>query len=485
MIITSIKKEETKIWSKIRRILNSPKEEMKLQNIRSIIERQREFFVEDKTKDIVFRLEHLKRLGISIKNHEQEILQALKKDLNKAPFEAYATEVGMVLEELNFIRKRLTGWAVPKRVRTSITNFISTSTIYSEPYGVVLIMSPWNYPFMLTIAPLIGAIAAGNCAIVKPSNYSPNTSEVIDIILSEVFRKDYVTVVHGGREANQSLLEQKFDYIFFTGSVAVGKLVMEAAAKYITPITLELGGKSPCIVDETADLDLAARRITWGKFMNAGQTCVAPDYLLVHYSVKDELLHKIKEYIVKFYGSNVSENENFPKIVNEKHLQRLIDLMDGEQIEIGGDVSRETNQIAPTVLDHINWDSPIMVEEIFGPLLPILEYKDLNDVISRINNRPKPLALYFFTKNKPNERKIIQSISYGGGCINDTIMHLTSSNMPFGGVGESGMGGYHGSASFDTFSHKKSILKKSNWFDLPLRYPPYKDHLALIKKIMK
>jgi aldehyde dehydrogenase (NAD+) len=456
-----------------------------MQDIIGIIERQREFFAEDKTKDIVFRLEHLKRLSSSIKDHEKDILDALKKDLNKAAFEAYATEVGMVLEELRFVKKHLTGWAVPKRVRTPITNFLSSSTIYSEPYGVVLIMSPWNYPFMLTIAPLIGAIAAGNCVVVKPSNYSPNTSEVIDIILSEVFRKDYVTVIHGGREANQSLLEQKFDYIFFTGSVAVGKLVMEAAAKHITPITLELGGKSPCIVDESADLDLAARRITWGKFTNAGQTCVAPDYLLVHYTVKEALVQKIKEYIVRFYGTNASRNDEFPKIVNEKHLQRLSELTEGEHVVVGGEISRDTNQIAPTVLDHITWDSPIMVEEIFGPLLPVLEYKDLNEVISRINSRPKPLALYFFTTKKENESKIIRSISYGGGCINDTIMHLATSHLPFGGVGESGMGGYHGEASFNTFSHKKSILKKSNLFDLPLRYPPYKDHLELIKKIMK
>jgi aldehyde dehydrogenase (NAD+) len=449
------------------------------------MERQRDFFAQNKTKDLLFRMENLKRLESCIKNNEEDILAALKKDLNKAPFEAYATEVGIVLEELRFVRKHLADWAVPKKVRTPVTNFLSYSRIYSEPYGVVLIMSPWNYPFMLTIAPLIGAIAAGNCVVVKPSNYSPNTSDIIDRILSEVFKKDYVTVVQGGREANQSLLEQKFDYIFFTGSVAVGKLVMEAAARYITPITLELGGKSPCIVDETADLELAAKRIVWGKFINAGQTCVAPDYLVVHYSIKERLLEKIKEYIVTFYGVNASENVDFPKIVNEKHLQRLVDLMEGEHIVIGGEASLDTNQIAPTVLDHITWDSPIMAEEIFGPILPILEYKDLNEVVTRINSGPKPLALYYFTNRKENERKIIQSISYGGGCINDTIMHLASSYLPFGGVGESGMGGYHGKASFDTFSHKKSILKKSNLFDVGLRYPPYKDNLELLKKILK
>ncbi|MHB8128383.1 MAG: aldehyde dehydrogenase [Mobilitalea sp.] len=456
-----------------------------MQDIIAIIEKQREFFTTGRTRESSFRLEHLTRLSESIKKHESEILDALKKDLNKAPFEAYATEIGIVLEEIRFISKHLRSWATPKKVKTPITNFLSSSKIYSEPFGIVLIMSPWNYPFQLTMDPLIGAIAAGNCAVVKPSNYSPNTSKVIDLILSEVFQKDYVTVIQGGREANITLLEQKFDYIFFTGSVAVGKTVMQAAAKYVTPVTLELGGKSPCIVDETANLDLAARRIVWGKFINAGQTCVAPDYLMVHHTVKDALLIKMKEYILRFYGDNASNNESFPKIINEKHFKRLLSLMEEEQVIIGGASSIDTNQIAPTVLDHITWDSKIMIDEIFGPILPVLEYKDLDDVISRINNRPKPLALYFFTEKNENEIKVIQSISFGGGCINDTIMHIATTNMPFGGVGESGMGGYHGKSSFDTFSHQKSVLKKSNLFDLPLRYPPYGNRLKLIKKIMR
>jgi aldehyde dehydrogenase (NAD+) len=456
-----------------------------MQDIKSIIKLQREFHATGKTHELAFRIEHLKRLRKTIKIHEQDILDALKMDLNKAPFEAYAAEIGMVYEELRFVMKHLVGWATPKRVRTPITNFISTSTIYQEPYGVVLVMSPWNYPFMLTLDPVIGAIAAGNCVVVKPSNYSPHTSKIIDVILSEVFKEEYVAVIQGGREANKSLLEQKFDYIFFTGSVAVGKTVMEAAAKYLTPVTLELGGKSPCIVDETANIELAARRIVWGKFINAGQTCVAPDYVLVHHSVKDALLKKMQHYIAHFYGINASNNKNFPKIINEKHYNRLLNLMEGENIVCGGNSTKDTNQIAPTILDHITWNSKIMEEEIFGPILPVLEYRSLNEEISHINNRAKPLALYFFTTKKENERKVIRSISYGGGCINDTIMHLASTHMPFGGVGESGMGSYHGKASFDTFTHKKSILKKSNLYDMPLRYPPYKNHLEIIKKIMK
>jgi aldehyde dehydrogenase (NAD+) len=454
-----------------------------MQDIITTLGLQRQYFNEGKTKNISHRLEFLKRLEQSILKHEKDIMEALRKDLNKAPFEAYATEIGMVLEEIRFVTKHLRGWARPRQVRTPITNFPSVSRIYSEPFGTVLIMSPWNYPFQLAISPLAGAIAAGNCAIVKPSNYSPNTSAVIELILSEVFPKEYVSVIQGGREANKTLLEQKFDYIFFTGSVTVGKLVMRAASEHLTPVTLELGGKSPCIVDETANLELAAKRIVWGKFLNSGQTCVAPDYLLVHHSVKEALLKKMKKYIHQFYGDDACMNDNFPKIINEKHFDRLLDLMNNENIVIGGTSSRERNQISPTILNNINWNSPVMAEEIFGPILPVLEFKNLGEVITMVNNHPKPLALYYFTSKKENERRIINGISYGGGCINDTIMHLATSHMPFGGVGDSGMGRYHGKDSFDTFSHKKSVLKKANWLDVPLRYPPYKDHLKTLKKL--
>ncbi len=454
-----------------------------MSDIINALEQQKQFFNVGNTRRIKVRLEYLDKLEQSIKEHEVDILDALQRDLNKAPFEAYATEIGIVLEEIRFVRKHLREWARPKAVRTPITNFPATSRIFSEPYGVVLIMSPWNYPFQLAIAPLVGAIAAGNCAIVKPSNYSWNTSLVIERILSEVFPKEYVAVIQGGREANQTLLEQKFDYIFFTGSVTVGKTVMKAASEHLTPVTLELGGKSPCIVDETANLELAAKRIVWGKFINSGQTCVAPDYLLVHHSVKASLLEKMKKYIHQFYGEKACFNQSFPKIINEKHFDRLLGLMEGEKIVIGGTSSRERLQISPTILDHITWSSPVMSDEIFGPILPVLEFQNLNEVITKINSRPKPLALYLFTTKKENERKVVRHISYGGGCINDTVMHLATSHMPFGGVGDSGMGRYHGKDSFDTFSHKKSVLKKANWLDVPLRYPPYKDHLKLLKKL--
>jgi len=454
-------------------------------DIKAIIEKQREFFAIGKTKEITYRLKHLRQLEKSIQMHEKEILSALKKDLNKAPFEAYATEVGIVLNELRFVIKMLPRWAGARRIKTTITNQIATSKIYLEPYGIALIMSPWNYPFTLTMEPLIGAIAAGNCAIVKPSKDSPNTSKVIETILREAFCDSYVAVVQGGREANKTLLEQKFDYIFFTGSVAVGKVVMEAASKNLTPVTLELGGKSPCIIDETANIELAARRIVWGKFINAGQTCVAPDYIYAHHSIKGALLLEMKKYINKFYGKHPCTNDDFPKIINEKHFNRLLGLLEGEHSVIGGEASKATRQISPTVLDKVTWDSKIMKEEIFGPILPIFEYQNLEDVISKINSRPKPLALYFFTRSKKNERKIIQNISFGGGCINDTLMHVASAHMPFGGVEESGMGSYHGKASFDTFSHHKSILRKSNLFDLPLRYPPYVNHLKILKMFLK
>lgn len=456
-----------------------------MEDIKSMIEKQRDFFATGKTKEISYRLKHLRQLEKSIQMHEKEILAALKEDLNKSPFESYASEVGLVLSELRFVIKNLPRWAEAKRRKTTITNQIASSKIYSEPYGIALIMSPWNYPFILTMEPFIGAIAAGNCAIVKPSKDSPGTSKVIEVILNEAFCDSYAAVVQGGREANKSLLEQKFDYIFFTGSVEVGKVVMEAASKNLTPVTLELGGKSPCIVDETANIDLAARRIVWGKFINAGQTCVAPDYIYVHHSIKEALLHEMKKYIVKFYGKNPCTNDDYPKIISVKHFTRLQGLLKGEHIVIGGESSEATRQISPTILDQVTWNSRIMQEEIFGPILPVLEYQNMEEAISKITRRPKPLALYFFTRSRKNERKVIKNISFGGGCINDTMMHLASSYLPFGGVGESGMGSYHGKASFDTFSHQKSILKKSNLFDLPLRYPPYLNHIKILKKFLK
>lgn len=454
--------------------------------IEEIVREQQEFFKKGKTYSYEFRKEQLDKLRTSIKSHEQELLDALKKDLNKPAFEAYGTEIGLVLDELSFVRRHLKKWMRPERVHTSLVNFPSKSRIFKDPYGVALIMSPWNYPVLLTLDPLIGAIAAGNCAAVKPSNYSPNVSALIKKMLEEIYPAEYVSVIEGGREANQSLLSQKFDYIFFTGSVKVGKLVMESASHNLTPVSLELGGKSPCIVDETADLELAAKRIVWGKYINAGQTCVAPDYLLVHEKVKDELLEKIVFTIKKFYGPAPQASESFPKIVNMKHYERLMGLMGSGKVIIGGNGDAKRVQIAPTVLDEVSWDSPVMQEEIFGPILPVLTFSSMKEAMELVNDRPKPLACYYFTRKSERERSLLQKVSFGGGCINDTIMHLVSSHMPFGGVGNSGMGGYHGKDSFDTFSHRKSILKKSSLIDMPLRYPPYKDlYFKMMKMIMK
>lgn len=453
-------------------------------DIKEIVNRQRAYYSKEETLDLSFRLNALKKLKASIQNHENDIYDALKKDLNKAPFESYASEIGLVLTELKDAIQNLYHWSRKKRVRTPLVHFKSTSYIVSEPYGVVLIMSPWNYPFQLTLAPLIGAIAGGNCAVVKPSAYSPCTSAIIRDMIRECFKDNYITVIEGGREANQELLKEKFDYIFFTGSVAVGKFVMESASKNLTPVTLELGGKSPCIVNKDADIDLAAKRIIWGKTLNSGQTCVSPDYLLVHREVKEELLAAMKKYIHRFYGDEPCTNEEVPRIINEKHFNRLIQLMSGAQIVTGGDWNDATFQISPTILDHVTWDDPVMKEEIFGPILPVMEFSDISEVITMVNSHPKPLALYLFTKNKELEQRIVRCVPFGGGCINDTLVHLATSYMPFGGVGNSGMGGYHGKWSFDTFTHKKSILKKSNWIDINIRYAPYKDKLKLLKKIL-
>ncbi len=430
-------------------------------------------------------MDQLRRLKSGIQAHEEEILNALKEDLNKAHFESYGTEVGLVLEEICYILKHLKDWAQPQKVRTPLTSFPAKSYIYPEPYGVTLIMSPWNYPFMLSLIPLIGALAAGNCAVLKPSAYSAHTSAILSMILRENFSEDYIAVIEGGREVNHALLEEKFDYIFFTGSVEVGKKVMHAAAEHLTPITLELGGKSPCIVDQDANLELAAKRIVWGKFLNAGQTCVAPDYLLVHRQVKENLISRMCQVIGDFYGENPLENPDLPKIINDKHFERLLGYLSSGRIRCGGTSHKEKRLIAPTLLDRVQWEEPVMQEEIFGPLLPILEFESLDEVIRLVNNRPKPLACYYFTQSKEKEEELIRRISFGGGCINDTVIHVASSHLPFGGVGESGMGGYHGKASFNTFSHRKSIIKQSLKSDIPVRYPPYKGKFYLLKKIMK
>ena len=449
-----------------------------------IMQNHRTFFKTGETKELSFRLNGLKKLQNALKNHEKEILDALKKDLNKSEFEGYETELGLVYEELQSTIRQLPKWAKKKRVKTPLMHFLSSSFVYPEPYGTVLILSPWNYPFQLVMIPLIGALAAGNCCVVKPSEYSFHTSEIIEKIIREVFRADYVSVIRGGRAENQLLLEQKFDYIFFTGSPTVGHLVMEKAAKNLTPITLELGGKSPCIVEQTANLSLAAKRIVWGKYLNAGQTCIAPDYLFVHHSVKTALIEELKKNIANFYGDTPESNEDYPKIINQKHFERLIGLMKEGNILFGGNINQKTRQIAPTLIDGISPDSPIMQEEIFGPLLPILTFETMEEVCDFVSSRPKPLALYLFTTENDVIEHTMKELSFGGGCINDTITHIANPFLPFGGVGQSGMGQYHGKRSFDTFTHQKAVLKKSNWVDVWLRYPPFKNHLDLLRKIM-
>ncbi|SHH44891.1 aldehyde dehydrogenase (NAD+) [Caloranaerobacter azorensis DSM 13643] len=456
-----------------------------MNEIKELIDRQRKYFERGITLDINFRINMLKVLKSAIIENEKLILRALKEDLNKSDFEGYETEIGIVLDEIGYIIKNLRYWTKPKRVKTPITQFISKSYIYSEPYGVTLIIAPWNYPFQLVMAPLIGSISAGNCSIIKPSEYSPNTSKIISKIISDNFEEEFIAVIEGGIEVNKALLEEKFDYIFFTGSVNVGKIVMEAASKHLTPITLELGGKSPCIVDEDADVELAAKRIVWGKFLNAGQTCVAPDYLYLHKNIKDDFIKNAIKFIKEFFGENPLKSEDYPRIVNIKHFNRLKNLLKDGDVLYGGDFNEEKLYIAPTIIDNITWEDSIMQEEIFGPILPILMFEKLDEVIKIVNIRPKPLALYYFSNNKEKQERVIREISFGGGCINDTIVHLATPYLPFGGVGNSGMGNYHGKASFDTFSHKKSVLKKSNLIDISLRYPPYKNKINLLKKILK
>ncbi|MCL1937754.1 MAG: aldehyde dehydrogenase [Candidatus Azobacteroides sp.] len=451
----------------------------------TVVQRQHAFFATGNTKDIQFRIECLRKLEGWVFRHDEDILSALKTDLNKSPFEAFATEIGLVLDEVRYALKHIRRWSQSKRVASNLKNFPSEGRIYPEPYGVSLIMSPWNYPFALTVVPIIAAVAAGNCAVVKPSAYSPATSSILLQMCAEIFHEDHVVVVQGGREENKALLDERYDFIFFTGSTSVAKnAVMPAAARNLTPVVLELGGKSPCIVDETAHLKLAAKRIVWGKFVNAGQTCVAPDYLLVHRSVKEKLLAEMGEVIQTQYGKHSLENPSYPRIINEKHFRRLLTLLEGEKIIRGGGSNPATLQIEPTLLDDAKWDAPVMNEEIFGPILPVLTYVEAEEAVRLINARPKPLAMYLFTNRKEVERYFLRNVSFGGGCVNDTLAHLSVPSLPFGGIGDSGMGSYHGKAGFDAFTHYKSVLHKSKYLDIPLRYPPYTDFaFKLIKKL--
>jgi len=454
-------------------------------DISGLITQQRQYFRSQATLPLACRMEALQKLQSAIKDNEQRIAAALKADLNKSEFESYMTETGQVYSELSFALKHLPRWVKPQKVRTPAVHFPARSFVLYEPYGVILIMSPWNYPFLLTMTPLIGALAAGNCAVLKPSAYSPHTSELLGELIASCFPPEYVAVVQGGRQENATLLEQRFDLIFFTGSVAVGKLVMEKAARNLTLVILELGGKSPCIIDKSANLSLAAKRVASGKLVNAGQTCIAPDYLLVQQEIKDEFVRCLQEQLRKMLGDNPLDNPDFPRIINEQHFNRLKSLLEGENIIWGGK-AKGTEWIEPTLLDNVSSEAKVMQEEIFGPILPILTYDSLDEAIAFIVSREKPLALYLFTEDAEVEKRVLSSVSFGGGCINDTLLHIATPYMGFGGVGQSGMGAYHGRKSFEAFSHQKSIMKRATWFDLPVRYHPYQEkYLKLLKKILK
>ena len=460
---------------------------MTAQEIALILDEQRKFFLSGETLPIKFRIQMLKKLYASVISHKEEILSALTSDLGKSDFEGFMCEVGLSLTEISYMIKNVKKFAKEKTVITPLAQFASRSYKKPCPYGNTLIMSPWNYPFLLSIEPLANAIAAGNTAILKPSAYSPATSNIIEKILSECFEKKFVAVVTGGRQENAALLEQKFDFVFFTGSQAVGKEVLRHTAENLTPAILELGGKSPCIIDSSAKIRLAAKRIVFGKYLNCGQTCVAPDYILCHKDIKDEFVKEVKIQIEKQYGKNPLENSDYGKIINQNHFERVSSLINAEKVVHGGKTNPQTQQIEPTVLDNVTWDDAVMQEEIFGPIMPILTYENLDQVIADLQKKQKPLALYFFSQNKNNIKTVTEKVSYGGGCINDTIIHLATSEMGFGGVGESGMGSYHGKTGFDAFSHTKSIVDKKTWMDLPMRYQPYdrKINGKLLKMFLK
>jgi len=446
---------------------------------------QKDFFDTAETLSYRYRISSLKKLKSAILKYEEEIYEALWKDLHKSKFEAYASEIGFVLEELSFHIKKLKNWMKPKRVRSSLTMFPASTYRYYEPLGSVLIIAPWNYPFQLLIAPLIGAISAGNTAILKPSEYSENTATVIKKMIESTFEPNYISVLTGDAKVSQALLKLKFDHIFFTGSPAIGKIVMKSAAEHMTPVTLELGGKSPCIVDETAKLKLAATRIIWGKLLNAGQTCIAPDYLLIHKSVKEKFLPLLVEAIEKFYGKDASKSPDYPRIINSSNLKRLIMLTEKAHIYYGGKTDIQENYFEPTIIDNVTFDDAVMQQEIFGPILPIITYERIEDVITKVNENPKPLALYLFSENRKTHKKILERVPAGGVNINDTLMHIVNNKVPFGGVGNSGIGGYHGFYSFELFSNAKPFVKRGTWMDVPIRYAPYGKKLKIIKLLMK
>lgn len=454
--------------------------------IHEILLKQRDYFNNGCTLPVNKRIDALIRLKETIKKYEKEISDALKADLGKSAVEAYMGEIGLVLDELSYLIRHTAKFAKNRKVHTPLAQFASTSFVKASPYGSVLIMSPWNYPFLLTIDPLAEAVAAGNTVMVKPSAYSSHTSAVIEKIVSGCFDPAHVCVINGGRQENRCLLNEQFDYIFFTGSQAVGREVMRCASEHLTPTTLELGGKSPCIVDKSANISLSARRIIFGKFLNSGQTCIAPDYIYCHSSIRDALLTEMKKEITRQFGAAPLDSQDYGKMINQKHFNRVCNLMDEKKIYCGGEADENANRIAPTVMNHVDWQDPVMQEEIFGPILPVLTFESIDEAIAKVNSLPHPLAFYLFAGDKKVINRVLERCSFGGGCVNDTIVHMTTCHMGFGGVGASGMGAYHGKVGFDTFSHLKSIVDKKTWLDMPMRYQPY-NHLKekIIRMFLK
>ena len=450
-----------------------------------LFQKQQSFFQTGETLNIEVRLRQLKKFKEAVLRNEELIYEALYKDLHKSQFESYATEIGFVLEELSNHIRHLKKWAKPKKVKTPLTSFPATGYITYEPRGTVLIMGPWNYPLQLVLVPLVGAISAGNTVIIKPSEMSVETSRVIEKIISETFEEEYVKVVTGGAETARELLKLHFGHIFFTGSERIGRIVLESAAPKLIPVTLELGGRSPCIVDEDVDVKLTARRIMWGKLINAGQTCIAPNCLMVHEKVKDKLLPELVEAVKKFYGNDLKNSSEYPRIINRANMERLLALMEGSEIYWGGNYDVEERYFEPTITTEASFDLPVMQSEIFGPILPVMTYRNIDELMEMLGKCPNPLSLYYFSNNKKHIKKILASVPSGGVTINDTLMHFTFSSLPFGGTGSSGMGRYHGKFSFQTFSHQKPVVYRGTWLDVPVRYAPFKNKLKIIKKLIK
>lgn len=458
---------------------------MDITKLSLILQNQRDFYAQGRTRDIAFRKDALKKLKRMIIQNEKRLMNALYLDQHKAPFESYASEIGLVLGEIDMHLKHLSSWSKTRRVPTPLVLFPSRSYIRQEPYGLTLIMAPFNYPLGLLLTPLVGAISAGNCVVLKPAHYTMHTSELLEELITDTFPQEFISIFTGGREANTALLAERYDYIFFTGGPVLGKVVAEAAVNNLTPYTLELGGKSPCIVDESADLKRAARRIVWGKFLNFGQTCVAPDHLFVHSSIKDTLIDLIKAEIERQFGQDPEKSPDLGRLINKKAYERVSSYLDGAKVLAGGKTNEADKYISPTLIEVNDRETPVMQEEIFGPILPVLEYDDIHKIIDEISLKEKPLALYYFTSNRKNTEKLLSNVDSGGVCINDVIIHFGNKKLPFGGVGNSGMGAYHGKFSFETFSRKRSVVKSPTGFDIPIKFAPYKKKIRILKQVLK